>query len=127
MGFHIIFTFCLVFANFEFFNAAETKFINKNSKVQEYAEKEWFLANIPFVELPDKNIEEVYYYRWSSHKRHLRYTAVGSGFAVTEFVNDVGYGKKFGEINAAAGHQIHESRWLRNQRYVKVNYLPKIY
>lgn len=39
---------------------------------------------------------------------------------MTEFVNNIGYEGKFGVINAAAGHHIYESRWLRNQKYVKV-------
>jgi len=101
-------------------DGAPTSFVNKDSKLVNFAEKQWFKDSIPFVEVPDKNIEDVYYYRWSSHKRHLRYLHPGVGYSVTEFVHDVGYGSKFGVINAAGGHQIHESRWLRNQRYVKV-------
>ena len=38
----------------------------KNSKVKEFAEKGWYLENIPFIEIPDKNIEEIYYYRWEN-------------------------------------------------------------
>ncbi len=98
-----------------------TSFVDKDSKLVGFAEKQWFRDNIPFVEVPDKNIENVYYYRWASHKRHLRYIHPGIGYSVTEFVHDVGYGSKFGVINAAGGHQIHESRWLRNQKYAKVS------
>ena len=116
----IVFSFSVILLNSQFLSS---ELIDKSSKLKNIDEKEWFVENIPFVEVPDKQIEEVYYYRWSSHKRHLRYTAIGSGYAVTEFVHDVGYGKKFGEINAAGGHQIYESRWLKNQRYVKVSSL----
>ncbi len=98
-----------------------TNFVDKDSKLVGFAEKQWFRDNIPFVEVPDKNIEDVYYYRWASHKRHLRYIHPGIGYSVTEFVHDVGYGSKFGVINAAGGHQIYESRWLRNQKYAKVS------
>ena len=94
--------------------------IDKLNKIKDFDEKNWFLENIPFIELPDKNIEDVYYYRWSSHKRHLRYLKVGTGYVVTEFVYDVNYQSKLGVINGAAGHQIYESRWLRNDKYVKV-------
>ena len=101
--------------------------IDKLNKVKDFDEKNWFLENIPFIELPDKNIEDVYYYRWSSHKRHLRYLLVGTGYVVTEFVLDVGWQNKLAFLNDAAGHQIYESRWLRDQRYVKVNQRCKMY
>ncbi|CAG2115456.1 unnamed protein product, partial [Medioppia subpectinata] len=75
--------------------------------------------NIPFIDIPDKHIEDVYYYRWSSLKRHLRYLTVGTGYMITEFVHDVGYSAKFGVINAAGGHHIYEARWLRDTSLVK--------
>jgi hypothetical protein len=102
-------------------SSIEPNLIDKQAKIKAYDEKSWFLANIPFIEIPDQNIEDVYYYRWSSHKRHLRYTTLGLGYVVTEFVNHVNYAKKYGEINAAAGHQIYVSRWLRDTKYVKVS------
>ena len=37
----------------------------------------------------------------------------------TEFLGPVGYGAPYGGIDAAAGHQINEGRWLRDQQYVK--------
>lgn len=96
-----------------------TNFVNQDSKLEGFFEPQWFKDNIPFIELPDKEIEDVYYYRWSSLKRHLRYTVPGAGYIVTEFVHKVGYSQKFDTINAAAGHHIYESRWLRNTRYVQ--------
>lgn len=99
----------------------ETYFVNKDSKLKNFFEPQWYKDNIPFVEVPDKEIEEVYYYRWSSLKRHLRYTTPGAGYIITEFVHKVGYSQKFDTINAAAGHHIYEARWLRNARYVQVS------
>ncbi|ODN03661.1 Beta-L-arabinobiosidase [Orchesella cincta] len=104
---------CLIGAAF----AQSTNFVNKDSKLVGFAEPQWYKDNIPFVEVPDRQIEEVYYYRFSSHKRHLRYSVPGVGYTVTEFVHKVGYSQKFDTINAAAGHHIYESRWLRNPRY----------
>ena len=98
-----------------------TNFVDQDSKVGKYAEPGWFKDNIPFLEVPSKEIEDVYYYRWSSLKRHLRYTVPGAGYMVTEFVHNTGYAQKFGSINAAAGHHIYEARWLRNKRYVQVS------
>jgi len=84
------------------------------------------MDNIPFIDIPHKEIEEIYYYRFSTLKRHLRYTIPGSGYTVTEFVHRVGYSQKFDTIVAAAGHHIYESRWLRNRRYVQVNFVFRI-
>lgn len=105
-----------------FFGVASTQitdFIDKDSKLKGFAEPQWFKDNIPFVELPNQQIEDVYYYRWGSHKRHLRYTVPGVGYSVTEFIHKVGYSQKFDSINAAAGHHIYESRWLRDPRYAE--------
>lgn len=100
-----------------------TNFVDEDSKIVNFAEKAWYKDNIPFLEVPDEAIEAVYYYRWSSLKRHLRYTLPGAGFIVTEFVHKVGYSQKFDTINAAAGHHIDEAKWLRNSRYVKVVFM----
>lgn len=109
-------------------NGQTTNFIDRESKVSGFFEKGWYIKNIPFVEIPDQNIEDVYYYRWSSHKRHLRYTALGLGYTVTEFVSDVSWQNKLAVINDAGGHHIYESRWIRDpdQRYVKVNFFRLI-
>lgn len=101
--------------------SGETNFVDKDSKLRGFFEPQWFKENIPFVEFPDKAIEDVYYYRWSSLKRHLRYTVPGAGYIITEFVHKVGYSQKFDTISAAAGHHIYEARWLRNTRYVQVS------
>lgn len=103
-------------------NGELTNFVNKDSKIAGFAEKQWYRDNIPFIEVPEKNIEDVYYYRWSTHKRHLRYVTLGAGYMVTEFVNEVKWQTKYGLINDAGGHHIYESRWLRNQKYVKVSF-----
>ena len=103
-----------------------TNFLDQNLKVGHFAEPEWFKKNIPFIEIPDQEIEEVYYYRWSTLKRHLRYLTLGLGYTITEFVHRVGYSQKFGTINGAAGHHIYEARWLRDRRYVQVSNLKKI-
>ena len=99
--------------------AQTTNFIDQDYKLVGYAEPSWFKANIPFIDVPDKEIEDVYYYRWSSLKRHLRYTVPGAGYTVTEFVHKVFYSQKWDTINAAAGHHIYEARWLRDRRYVQ--------
>jgi len=72
--------------------------------------------NIPLFECPDKTLEEIYYFRWWSYRKHLRQTP--DGFVVTEFLPDVPWAGKYNTINCAAGHHFYEGRWLRDPRYL---------
>jgi hypothetical protein len=78
----------------------------------------WYKDNIPFIEVPDAAIQQIYYYRWSTHKRHVRYLDPANGYVISEFMHPPGWSPAFGEIKAAAGHHVYEGRWLRNQRYL---------
>jgi len=79
----------------------------------------WFESNIPFLDVPDRQIQDVYYYRWQTYKEHLVYTGPQYGWLSSEFLQPVGYGAPYGGVVAAAGHQITEGRWLRDQSYVR--------
>lgn len=86
---------------------------------------QWYLDNIPFFECSDKQIEEVYYYRWKLYKAHIRHVGANS-YVVTEFINHVPWDREpYCTINAASMHHIYEGRWLRDGRYMDgyVNYL----
>ena len=72
--------------------------------------------NIPMIDLPDKEIEETYYFRWWTYRKHIKNTA--DGFVITEFLPDVNWSKKHNTINCPAAHHIYEGRWLRNPKYV---------
>jgi hypothetical protein len=72
--------------------------------------------NIPLLECPDKQIEEIYYFRWWTFRKHLKQTP--DGFIVTEFLPAVGWAGKYNSINCAAGHHLHEGRWLNNPQYL---------
>jgi hypothetical protein len=65
----------------------------------------WYLSIIPFLEVPDPQIQQVYYYRWQTYKEHLVYTSPLYGWLSTEFLAPASYGAPYGGINAAAGHQ----------------------
>ncbi|KAI0134893.1 Six-hairpin glycosidase [Daldinia grandis] len=94
-----------------------TSFLDHETLINAFAGKSFLRRNIPFIDIPDSLIQDVYYYRWTSIQRNLRYVRAGTGYMCTEFVQPVGYAKAFGSINAAAGHQIDESRWLRDTFY----------
>jgi len=95
-----------------------TTILDQDALLAGYAEPGWYKNNIPFLEVPDEQIQGVYYYRWSTYKRHLRYTTPEVGYIVTEFVHSVNWAAPYDAINAAAGHHIYEGRWLKNQRYL---------
>ncbi|KAI3319574.1 Six-hairpin glycosidase [Xylariaceae sp. AK1471] len=94
-----------------------TSFLDHESPIAGFLGQTFLRDNIPYIDIPDSLIQDVYYYRWTSLQRNLRYVTAGTGYMCTEFVHPVGYAKAFGTIDAAAGHQIDESRWLRNTAY----------
>ncbi|MBI4325685.1 MAG: hypothetical protein HY674_10535 [Chloroflexi bacterium] len=77
---------------------------------------DWIRQNVPLFECPDKDIEEIYYFRWWTFRKHLKQTP--DGFIVTEFLPAVGWAGKHNSINCAAGHHFREGRWLSDPRYL---------
>lgn len=98
-------------------NVKGTSFLDHDTPIQGFFGQTFLKQNIPYIDIPDKNIQDVYYYRWSVLQRHLRYTLPGTGYMVTEFMQPVNYAGPFGSINAAAGHHIEEAQWLRSTFY----------
>lgn len=94
-----------------------THFLDHSAALAGFADPGWYEANIPFVDLPDTTMESVYYYRWRVFKEHLRYTNPADGWISTEFLDCCGYAAPYQAINAAAGHQLTEGRWLRDPGY----------
>lgn len=82
-------------------------------------ENAWdFLSqNVPLFECPDKQLEQTYYFRWWTYRKHLKQTP--AGYIVTEFLPDVGWAGKYNSINCPAGHHFYEGRWLRDTTFLK--------
>jgi hypothetical protein len=101
-----------------------TNFLNHNQLVSGFEDPNWFLQNIPFLDVPSQQIQDVYYYRWQTYKEHITYTSSQYGYLLTEFLTPTTYGAPYGGIVAAAGHHIIEGRWIRDQKYGQdeVNY-----
>src|SRR5512139_575704 len=53
---------------------------------------EWLVANVPLFECPDRGVEELYYFRWWTFRKHIVQTA--DGLVVTEFLTPVGHAGK---------------------------------
>jgi hypothetical protein len=78
---------------------------------------DFLAANIPFFECPDKEIEEVYYYRWWTFRKHIKQTS--GGYVITEFMPNVSWSGKYNTISCPAGHHFREGRWLRDPQFIR--------
>lgn len=72
--------------------------------------------SVPLFECPDKQFEEIYYFRWWTYRKHIKQTP--DGFVITEFLPPVGWAGKHNTINCPAGHHLYEGRWLADPRYL---------
>lgn len=61
-----------------------TNFLDHESYITGLDDHQWYLDNIPFIDVPDKSIQDVYYYRASVIKRHIKWAHEGHGWVVTE-------------------------------------------
>lgn len=77
---------------------------------------DWLQQNIPFFECPDREVEEAYYFRWWSFRKHLKQTP--KGFVVTEFLTRVSHAGAFNTVSCAASFHLAEGRWLRDEKYL---------
>src|SRR5699024_6208460 len=97
-----------------YFNKIDTE--NVVNYVSDAESFEWLSKNIPLFDCPDSTIQETYYYRWWSFRKHLVKTP--EGFIFTEFLTPVGHAGKYNSISCALGHHIYEGRWLHNKKYI---------
>ena len=89
-------------------SAIEQKYPSVISKISP------FDIGIPLIDISDKNIEEVYYYRWHSFCSHIKMTPLG--YIITEFTPEVFWGGIYGSIACPIGHHMYEGRWLHNKK-----------
>jgi len=98
----------------EFFNSLdEEDVVNLIPNAQAFS---WLSENIPLFECPDSILEQTYYYRWWTFRKHLKSTP--DGYIWTEFITPVSHAGKYNSISCALGHHIYEGRWLRNPEYL---------
>jgi len=80
---------------------------------------QWMQQNVPLFECPDKKMEEIYYFRWWSLRKHIEKTQQGN--VITEFIIRRSYADKYNLISSALGHHVYEARWLRDTSYLNNN------
>jgi hypothetical protein len=98
----------------DYFNTMEDETIVQaipNSKAWE-----WMTQNVPLFDCPNKDFEEMWYFRWWTLRKHIEQTPVG--YAMTEFLVNRSYADQYNLIASGVGHHIHESRWLRDSTYL---------
>ena len=98
----------------ERFNSMEDE--NVTNYISNAGSWSWLQKEIPFFECPDREVEEMYYFRWWSFRKHLVKTP--GGFVITEFLTPVKHAGIYNAISCAAGFHIAEGRWLRDQNYL---------
>jgi len=77
----------------------------------------WMQKNVPLLDCPDKEIEETYYFRWWTYRRHIKQTT--EGFIITEFIPAVRWAGKHNAISCAAAHHFREGRWLKDKQIIR--------
>lgn len=97
----------------DYFNGMENEHVIQAIPNSEAAT--WMEQNIPLFDCPDKQLEEMFYYRWWTLRKHIVETPYG--FGMTEFLVKRSYADKYNLIACAVGHHLMESRWLRDRRY----------
>ncbi len=84
-----------------------------NGYVQSNPENSPLADGVPLLDISDKDIMEIYYYRWYTYFEHIKKT--DGGYVITEFLNDVPWAGKQNTINCALGHHLYEGRWIYNR------------
>jgi len=87
---------------------------------QEYfgADALWFLNNIPFLEIDDPEIQQIYFYRWKLLRSHIR--EIGpQGTTILEFLDNVPWARQpYTDLNDSASFHLMEARWMRDPTVV---------
>jgi Mannosylglycerate hydrolase MGH1-like glycoside hydrolase domain/Glycosyl hydrolase family 65, C-terminal domain len=94
------------------FNATDNEdVVNLVPNAQSWA---WMSSNVPLFSCPDRPMEEMYYYRWWTFRKHIKQTP--AGMILTEFITPVRHAGSHNSISCALGHHLAEGRWLRDQK-----------
>lgn len=71
----------------------------------------WLRANVPVFTCSDAEVEEIYWFRWWSLRKHLKRDEASGRWVFTEFIT------KPRPVSSALGHHLMELRWLRDQAF----------
>ncbi|UOG75961.1 alpha,alpha-trehalase [Hymenobacter tibetensis] len=77
---------------------------------------DWLAEQVPLFECPDSLLQQTYYYRWWTYRKHLKQTP--DGYVFTEFITPMNHAGKHNTISSALGHHLNEGRWLHDPQYI---------
>jgi len=99
----------------EYFNSIDSEAVkNYIPNAQAF---EFLAEQAPLFECPDPVLEQNYYYRLWTFRKHL--VKSPEGFIFTEFIEPVKHAGKYNSISCALGHHIYEGRWFKDNSYLK--------
>lgn len=96
------------------FNAADTETVTNH--IPNAAAADFLAANAPRFDCPDRELVEIWHFRWWTFRKHLKHTP--HCFVVTEFLTPVKHAGAHNTISCAAGFHLAEGRWLRDPRFL---------
>ncbi len=70
------------------------------------------VQNVPFFQCPDSTLEEIYYFRWWSYRKHIKHIPASPYICLTEFLT------RENPVSSAVGHHIMEGRWIHDNTYL---------
>lgn len=76
---------------------------------------------IPMLDCPDATLEQTYYFRWWTYRKHIKETEVGH--IITEFLPPVRWAGPYNSINCPACFHIREGRWLKDHEGIIAQYI----
>lgn len=79
----------------------------------------WFEKNIPYFDCDDKQLKQIYYFRWLTYRNNIRkITDEWNGYIISEFLPNVWWAGLYNSISCPAGHHFYEGRWIRDDKYL---------
>ena len=87
-----------------------------NSKAFDFLKQE-----IPLIDIPDKQMEKTYYFRWWTYRKQIKDTP--DGCVITEFLPKVCWAGAHNTIVCPASFHIREGRWLKDSENIIKNYI----
>jgi hypothetical protein len=69
---------------------------------------DWMVRNVPMLDCPDEDIQEIYYYRWWTYRSHIKHINRSPYIVLTEFW------ERENPVSSAVGHHIMEGRWAQD-------------
>lgn len=77
---------------------------------------DFLTENVPHITIPDKQMEETYYFRFFTYRKHIKKTE--DGYVVTEFLPDVPWAGAYNAIGCPVAHHIAEGRYFKNKEFL---------